>query len=514
MPNIFAHLVVFSFPLVALLLFRRHPLPAAIAWTLALGLLLLPSRVSLDLPMLPRIDKDSLPALSAMLLSTLTVAKYRQLQKQGRDTPTDFADAGSWIPKSKLLRGLCLLFLVSPMLTVLNNSDSFFIGGRFLQGLRPYDALSIGLTSLMTLLPFLLARRFFGNTRSQVTLLKVLCIAMMCYAVLALVEVRLSPQINRWVYGFFPHSFVQHIRGGGFRPLVFLNHGLILGILFSMAALGALGLRRSFGASTPGYIFFAIPWLILSLVLSKTLGALAITILIIPIMLFLSVRAQMLFAAMIALVVLIYPMLRGADLVPVSRATEVASRINPTRAASLDFRFTNEDVLLERANQRPVLGWGGWGRSRIYDESTGRDISVTDGAWVIIVGTGGWLGYIAWFGILAGPLVLLGWRRKEFDVSITTSVLCLVHAANLIDLIPNSGLTPISWMVTGALWGKYELGKETPKDIHEEAVEATSRSPYRRHLKPLHKRPGGQLVASRPGRGPLAPKGFIPGRDT
>ena len=41
-----------------------------------------------------------------------------------------------------------------------------------------------------------------------------------------LVEVRLSPQINTWIYGFFQHDFIQMMRYGGFRPIVFLPHGL------------------------------------------------------------------------------------------------------------------------------------------------------------------------------------------------------------------------------------------------------------------------------------------------
>ena len=41
------------------------------------------------------------------------------------------------------------------------------------------------------------------------------------------------------VYGFFPHSWLQHVRGGGFRPIVFMNHGLVLGIFLSMAVVAS-----------------------------------------------------------------------------------------------------------------------------------------------------------------------------------------------------------------------------------------------------------------------------------
>src|SRR5437764_1120755 len=50
------------------------------------------------------------------------------------------------------------------------------------------------------------------------------------------------------------------------------------------------------------------------------------------------------------------------------------------------------------------FGWGGWGRSRIFDQWTGKDISVTDGGWIIYFGVYGWFGYLCFFGLLAAAL--------------------------------------------------------------------------------------------------------------
>src|SRR5699024_3988850 len=61
---------------------------------------------------------------------------------------------------------------------------------------------------------------------------------------------------------------------------------------------------------------------------------------------------------------------------------QIAHSISDRRADSLQTRLTNEDRLSAKALQRPVFGWGGWGRNRVYNKY-GKDISITDGMWII-----------------------------------------------------------------------------------------------------------------------------------
>jgi hypothetical protein len=107
--------------------------------------------------------------------------------------------------------------------------------------------------------------------------------------------------------------------------------------------------------------------------------------------------------------------------------------------------------LLARAAERPILGWGGWGRARIYDPVTGEDLSVTDGRWVIVIGQHGWVGYAAEFGLLALPVLLL--LRRRGDGVQASAALAMILAVNLLDLLPNATLTPLTWLVSGALLG-------------------------------------------------------------
>ncbi len=83
-----------------------------------------------------------------------------------------------------------------------------------------------------------------------------------------------------------------------------------------------------------------------------------------PVAVLMQVRAQLIVAAVIATMIVAYPALRGANIIPVDTITALTESINPDRAGSFNFRLENEDILLARANQKPLTGWGGWGRSR------------------------------------------------------------------------------------------------------------------------------------------------------
>jgi hypothetical protein len=115
-------------------------------------------------------------------------------------------------------------------------------------------------------------------------------------------------------------------------------------------------------------------------------------------------------------------------------------------------------VLLDRAMERPLFGWGSWGRNQIFN-SAGEILTTTDGRWIITIGVYGWIGFLAEFGLLTLPIFLI-WRR-------TTGVLkgaippflggvALILAVNVLDLLPNATITPMTWLFAGALLGYSE----------------------------------------------------------
>lgn len=516
MPNSLAHLVVYLSPLIVVILFRRLSLPQALIWSILGTYLFLPERVNLNLPVLPNLDKFSLPALTALVMCWLALRKERRqpvrtLPAAGavEDGKPERPHAASSSPirreprrikrrGGRIMILLVALCLMAPIMTWFTNRSPTVSGGATLQAMVLYDALSMVQSTFIMLLPFLLARRVLNTPETHREILKALVYAGLAYSLLILIEVRLSPQLNKWIYGFYSHSFAQHIRDGGFRPMVFIKHGLRVGIFMSMAVLAALALYRMRDGNRPVRWLWAGGWLFGVLFLSKTLGAFLITLLLAPMILFFGLRLRLAAAALLAATVLFYPMLRGAGVVPVDRITAAVATISEARAGSLEFRLGNEEALLERASLKPVFGWGGWNRSRIFDEK-GRYDSVTDGTWIIIIGERGWVGYLTFFGLLCLPPILLFLRSRQLAIEGATVGLVLVLAANLVDLIPNSGLVPVTWLVAGALAGRYQLGVLPHSDAEAPRGAGRHRATSVREAPPARKRP------PPPGRRPLRP---------
>ncbi len=255
MPNTFAYIVLFGWPVLVFVLFRLTTVPKAIAISIVVGYLVLPTRAGFDLPLLPKYERElaaSLPALLIALLLTRPTGPGQAAQRPAYALP-------GWLPQQRLLKFLVLVLIASPFLTVLANSDSLHYGDpshpRFgvtvLPGLRPYDGAGVVLAGLVALLPFFMARKYLAHPREQIMLLGVLFAAALAYSLPTLWEVRMSPQLNREIYGFFPNSWRQHLRGGGFRPLVFLEHGLRLGIFLALSIVAAMGYIRAARGGRP-----------------------------------------------------------------------------------------------------------------------------------------------------------------------------------------------------------------------------------------------------------------------
>lgn len=486
-----ASLVFYGWPLVVLVLFRLFSRPMALSLSIVGGYLLLPNGAGFDLPLIPSINKDVIPALAtlAAILAGLGTPRRPPTARLGAGPgPRPMGADATTRSGARLIQALIALLLLSPLITIFSNSEPVFAGPRVLPGLRPYDGFSIIANQLFALLPFLLAQRYLRTSEDHKTLLKALVVLMLIYSLPTLWEIRMSPQLHKQIYGFTQFNFRQQIRGGGWRPVVFLPHGLWLAIFTAMATVAAAALVRHLKGGQSWKWLLAVGWLAAVLFLSNSVGALVIAVLLVPLVLLLGVRGQLLVAGAAAAVVLIYPAMRGADLIPTEKAVELAQYAGPQRAGSLNYRFENEDVLLARAALKPVAGWGGYGRGRIFNDE-GRDVSVTDGAWIIIIGSYGWLGYIARFGLLCLPLIFLMIHRRQMQVTLATAGLAMVLAVNLIDLIPNGTLTPVTWLIGGALAGRYALGRipdsDAPDSTKDPSTAAVAPGPaYTRFPKP------------------------------
>jgi hypothetical protein len=443
MPNSFAYLMLIAWPGFAVALFRLLPFERALIWSILGAYLLLPQNTYFNLPMIPALNKVSIPNLAAVACCLLLCGKRLRFR-----------------PVSLLAGLLVLLSIVSPFGTVMTNGEPADFGNFVIPGLQTHDAFSMVANQLVFILPLFLARQFLATEAAQREILLALMVGGLIYSVPMLIEVRLSPQLHTWIYGFFQHGFEQAVRGGGFRPYVFLPHGLWVAFFAMMAFVATVSLWRMAEPNWRLSIFFAAVYLAIVLILCKSLGSLIFAAMLVPLVAFAGRKLQIYIAALLAVLALSYPALRGADLVPVEWMTDQAAEVEEDRAESLAFRLENEALLLGRAAEKPLFGWGSWGRNHLYSPWTpGRAVTVTDGRWIIVIGVSGWLGYIAEFGLLTLPLLLVAWRVRRLashQVPAATGTLCLLLAISLVDLIPNSTLIPFTWLICGALLGYAE----------------------------------------------------------
>ena len=449
--TIIAAIALIIWPVVTIALFFTLGPVRGFIWSLLVGYLFLPARVGFDLPLLPAYTKYEAISYS-MLLAIL-------LAGQSRTKAPDFKLAA---PGTRTLL-LCLtgVLLLMPAMTFITNRDGVVMNGATLLGLGIPDYLVMMSNVVVPLIPFFIARRWLATPENHTKFLTVLVMLAFGYSLLAIFEVRMSPQLNRWFYGYFPHDWLQHIRGSSFRPIIFLNHGLSVGLFLFMATVAVVALFVVRRASTnSASLLMAGAFILGASLISRNLGAILLTFIFVPLLLF-RTRTQTFVISTVAFIFIAFPVIRYYA--PIEGLTDSFAGIAPERAYSLQYRLDNEAILLDRANERPVFGWGIWGRPLIYND-WGMRTSTTDGTWILIFGTYGWVGYLAYFGVIVVPLMALRRAARRKAVPIQTMALAMMGTGNLIYLIPNSTLTPLSWALFGAIAGFVE------RDVKDEAA--------------------------------------------
>lgn len=223
------------------------------------------------------------------------------------------------------------------------------------------------------------------------------------YLPLCWLELRLSPQLHHMLYGYHQHEFLQSVRWGGYRPMAFLPHPLVVAMWTVTAALVAFWMWRCRALpSITGLVPSSIPlaWafglLAMTAVTCRSMGALALgTLGAVALTLSRGFRSAVLLALLLFLPPIYIGVRASGTWTGEDFVAWLGETVSQERAESLSFRLKNENLLVDKALERPAFGWGGWGRSRVYD-IWGNDISVTDGGWIIALGERGWFGLAAW----------------------------------------------------------------------------------------------------------------------
>lgn len=259
--------------------------------------------------------------------------------------------------------------------------------------------------------PYLLGRVYMGTPRDARPLAAGVIAAGLLYTPFCLYEIRMSPLLHYKVYGFGPsHSFADTARGGMFRPSVFMDHGLMVGMFLASATLVAFWMWRTRSLSAVWNV--PIGWCVVVLggttVLAKSYGAIALLVAGIGVLESTRRWRRGILAVVLALGPTAYSVARTSGWNAQSLVSAATSVTNAERSASLAFRLENEDLLVARAFRRPWLGWAGWGRNLADAPAFG--LPVTDGLWVIILGINGLLGLGAMWLVLGVPA--LGLLRR------------------------------------------------------------------------------------------------------
>ena len=214
-------------------------------------------------------------------------------------------------------------------------------------------------------------------------------------------------------------------------------------------------MRRAFGMP----MWLAVVALVFTTIMCKSTGAIALLALGLVVLFVVGiVRLPVLPLIVLALAPL-YMFARAGGFWSGQELVSISGQINDERADSLEGRIQNEDLLLAKEFQRPILGWGGWGRWRVYDEATGKDITISDGMWVIAMGEKGLSGLVALNLIVLLPLVLVmrriplrHWAHPAAAAPVSLAMLLVLFS---IDNLFNAMLNPIYLIAAGAISAFY-----------------------------------------------------------
>lgn len=407
-----------------------------------LGMLFLPERVAVDLPGLPSVGKQALATLLALLGALL------------------------WVPRRisipvRMLRMELIFVAISicAVGTALTNGDAIQYGPTRLSALGSYDGIAVAVGYLLRFaLPFYLGHVLIRRPGDLSDLLKLIAAAGVLYSLFIMVETVMSPQWHKWIYGFHQAPFSHTYRFGGYRPMVFMPNGLSLSLMIAVAGVAA----RSLSRAKLGVFFIPVKsgmvsnYLLVILILCRSTGAGLLGLAFNATVARLRRRTMARVLTVIAVIVMIYPFTRITGVFPTRSVVSLATFISDERADSLDFRFRHEDRLAQKARQRFLLGWGGYGRGMIYDEITGENLSIADSAWILWISGKGVLTMGLLYAALLLP-VLLAMRRLPQIRSVSSQTLVLSIAAMIliyaIDSLVNAVFVNFPYFLAGALTG-------------------------------------------------------------
>ncbi|MBD2022180.1 O-antigen ligase domain-containing protein [Leptolyngbya sp. FACHB-36] len=428
--NAIAFLALLGWLPFVIYLFSRYPAQRALIVGVLGAWLFLPLS-SMKIPVVPAYDK--MAAAFYGVLAATAIYDMGRLQ----------AFSFSWIDVPMIIWCIC------PFFSSMTND------------LGPYDGFVMMLGQIVTWgLPYLIGRIYLNSLSGMRQLAVGFFVGGLLYILPCLYEIRLFTSLHARVYGFAPvENFLISIRYGGYRPSVFLSHGLAVGVWMMSATLMGITLWRAKILKKIWNIPIAplAVILLVTFILVKSTGAyflLALALIILFVGKWL--RTAFLMWVIVAGICLYLNLgvTGGFPREPI--VSYLYQNFSPERIQSLDFRFVNEEILSAKAREKILFGWGGFGRNRVYDES-GKDISVTDSLWIIVFGVNGAVGLASVFGSLLLPVVSFCtkfparlWSNPRVAPAAALAVSVVMYS---LDCVLNAMVNPTFALVCGGLAG-------------------------------------------------------------
>ncbi|MCA3004289.1 MAG: O-antigen ligase domain-containing protein [bacterium] len=421
--------VLFTWPLITILLFSFLPAGAAVL-TAMLGAWLFLPMTGLKIPGFPDITKMTVACFSVMLATVMFDAgRFLRLKPSWLDLP--------------MLAWCGLVPFVSALAA----------------GWGPYEGLSgIATQSISWGIAYLVGRLYFQAPQHLTTLARAIVIGGLIYAPLCWIEMRMSPQLHNWIYGYHQHFFGQSRRGDAWRPTVFMQHGLMVSVWMSTAALLAAWLAWTRSVPT----LFRLPmwlWAIVLLITAALCRSTGATLLMIGGAGLLAatwlLRTRLLLVVLISIPIT-YAGLRTLGNWDARQLDAAISAVFPEeRAGSLRIRLDSETQTWMLLRGSETFGRGRFDFLEVKaSEDFGRGI-IPDGYWVIVLGIYGLVGLSIFFAMLILPplTALLAIPAPALRSPAIAAVVGLstVLVLYVVDCLSNAMLNPIFTMIAGGL---------------------------------------------------------------
>lgn len=345
--------------------------------------------------------------------------------------------------------------------------------------LGAYDGMSNVLKRLVGWgIPYFIGRAYFTNVQAIRNIAYGVVIGGLIYIPLCLWEIRMSPMLHEQIFGFRQDPWHHAVRYGGFRPNVFMQTGLMVGMWMATATVMALWLWRR--RAVQKLMGIPMPLVTTALFVTTVLCKSTYSVflgLIGTIVIFVSGWTRTsLPMLMLVLVPPIYMTTRTTGMVPKDPLVHVAELIsNEDRAHSLDYRLTQEVLFTEKALERPIFGWGGYNRFKPDEEDWRGGV---DALWITTFGMTGLVGLItltvAW--LLPAILFLIRYPAQTWNHHAVAPVaaLAVLLLMTMCDNLLNAMYNPIMTVIAGGLSSIYMKSRHqtpTPQMIAQEHLE-------------------------------------------